>query len=154
MGSRISYIWATIRWLVVMLVAAVGLEAPGVASTAIRPKPLRVWEGIGSWYGPRFHGRLTANGETYDMYAATAAHPTLPLGSLVRVTWPRSGRSRTVRINDRGPFIAGREIDVSFEVARWLGFKENGLARLRLELLEVPPKRWRKTPKSATRGDD
>ncbi len=152
MRTRLFYIWATVRWLLVMLVVAQGLEAPGVARTAPRPKPVRTWEGLASWYGVPFHGRLTANGETYDMYAATAAHPNLPLGSLVRVTCLRNGRSRLVRINDRGPFIAGREIDVSFEVARYLGFHEQGLARLRLELLEVPAKRWRKTSQPRTPG--
>ena len=106
-------------------------------------KPIRVWEGLSSWYGEKFHGRLTANGEIYDMYAPTAAHPSLPLGSLVRLVNPKTGKSRMVRINDRGPVIDGREIDVSYEVARSLGFEEQGLARLRIELLEVPKSHWR-----------
>jgi rare lipoprotein A len=93
---------------------------------------------MSSWYGPGFHGRLTANGEVFDMYAPTAAHVSLPLGSLVRLVNPTNGRSRLVRINDRGPIIEGRELDVSYEVAESLGFTEQGLARLRIELLEVP----------------
>jgi len=101
-------------------------------------KPLAVWECTSSWYGDDFDGQPTANGETYDMYAATAAHPTLPLGSLVRVVNPRNHRSQVVRINDRGPYVEGRELDVSYEVARRLGFDQHGIAKVRLELLEVP----------------
>jgi rare lipoprotein A len=79
------------------------------------------------------------------MYGMTAAHRTLPLGSLVRVVNPATGRGRLLRINDRGPFIDGREIDVSYQVACQLGFESRGLARLRIELLEVPERRWPKT---------
>jgi rare lipoprotein A (peptidoglycan hydrolase) len=103
-----------------------------------QPKPLAVWECLSSWYGEPFDGQLTATGEIYDMYAPTAAHPTLPLGSIVRVTNTRNQRSTLVRINDRGPYIVGRELDVSYEVARRLGFDQSGLAKVRLELLEVP----------------
>lgn len=109
-----------------------------LTSKAKEPKPLAVWECTSSWYGDDFDGQPTANGETYDMYAATAAHPTLPLGSIVRVVNTRNHRSQIVRINDRGPYIEGRELDVSYEVARRLGFDEHGLAKVRLELLEVP----------------
>lgn len=103
-----------------------------------QPKPLAVWECTTSWYGEDFDGLPTATGETYDMYGATAAHPTLPLGSIVRVVNTRNHRSEIVRINDRGPYIEGRELDVSYEVARKLGFDQRGLAKVRLELLEVP----------------
>jgi len=102
------------------------------------PKPMAVWECVSSWYGEDFDGQPTATGETYDMYGATAAHPTLPLGSIVRVVNIRNDRSEIVRINDRGPYIPGREIDVSYEVARELGFENHGVARVRLELLKVP----------------
>lgn len=100
--------------------------------------PLAVWQCITGWYGEDFDGRSTANGETYDMYATTAAHPTLPLGSVVRVINMRNHRSQIVRINDRGPYVEGRELDVSYEVARRLGFDGKGLAKVRVELLEVP----------------
>jgi rare lipoprotein A (peptidoglycan hydrolase) len=106
--------------------------------SAAARKPLAVWECTSSWYGDDFDGQPTANGETYDMYAATAAHPTLPLGSIVRVVNPRNHRSQVVRINDRGPYVEGRELDVSYEVARRLGFDQHGVAKVRLELLEVP----------------
>lgn len=101
-------------------------------------KPLAVWECTTSWYGEDFDGLRTANGETYDMYGETAAHPTLPLGSIVRVVNTRNHRSQIVRINDRGPYVEGRELDVSYEVARRLGFDQSGLAKVRLELLKVP----------------
>jgi rare lipoprotein A (peptidoglycan hydrolase) len=101
-------------------------------------KPIAVWECTTSWYGEDFDGQPTANGETYDMYGETAAHPTLPLGSIVRVVNPRNHRSQIVRINDRGPYVEGRELDVSYEVARRLGFDHSGLAKVRLELLKVP----------------
>jgi rare lipoprotein A len=109
---------------------------------------LAVWECTSSWYGDDFDGQPTANGETYDMYAATAAHPTLPLGSIVRVVNPRNHRSQVVRINDRGPYVEGRELDVSYEVARRLGFDQHGVAKVRLELLEVPAR-----PRAMERAD-
>ncbi len=124
-----------------MFLVAPGLEAPLVAYPSESLTPIRVWHGVASWYGPGFDGRTTANGETYDMLAATAAHPTLPFGSLVRVVDPQTGRSRVVRINDRGPFVEGREIDLSYETACRLGMEDRGIARVRLELLEVPPRR-------------
>lgn len=104
----------------------------------LKPQPLKVWECVSSWYGEDFDGRPTANGETYDMYGVTAAHPTLPLGSIVRVSNPKNHRSLIVRINDRGPYVDGRGLDVSYEVARRLGFDQSGLAKVQLELLEVP----------------
>lgn len=91
--------------------------------------------GVASFYGRRFHGRRTANGERFDMGAMTAAHRTLPFGSLVRVTNPRNGRSVTVRINDRGPYARGRTIDVSRAAAEELGMIRRGHARVELELL-------------------
>ncbi len=89
--------------------------------------------GIASWYGDAFHGRLTSNGEIFDMRSITAAHPTLPLPSYVRVTNLSNGRSLIVRVNDRGPFHANRVIDVSVRAADLLGFKHQGTARVRVE---------------------
>jgi rare lipoprotein A len=124
-----------------MFVFAPVVEAPLVAHTSEPVKPLKVWTGLASWYGAKFHGRRTANGKTYDMNAATAAHANLPFGSLVRVVNPRTGKSRIVRINDRGPFVEGREIDISYAAAVRLGIEDRGLARVRLELLELPQRR-------------
>ncbi|KGE02562.1 septal ring lytic transglycosylase RlpA family protein [Pseudohaliea rubra] len=94
-------------------------------------------EGIASWYGTRFHGRKTANGEPYDLYGPTAAHRTLPIPSYVRVTSLSNGRSMVVRVNDRGPFHPERVIDLSYGAAVRLGFAEAGTARVQLEALTV-----------------
>ncbi len=91
--------------------------------------------GTASWYGHPFHGRPTANGERYDMNDVTAAHPTLPLPSRVRVTNLENGRQLVVRVNDRGPFIDGRLIDLSRRAAQLLGFYRKGLAEVRVEYL-------------------
>ncbi len=88
--------------------------------------------GIASWYGADFHGRLTANGETYNMEALTAAHTTLPLPSYVYVTNEANGRTILVRVNDRGPYVGGRLIDLSHAAARALGTERQGTARVRV----------------------
>lgn len=95
--------------------------------------------GIASWYGRKFHGRQTANGERYDMYAVSAAHPTLPLPSFVRVTNLQNGRSIVVRINDRGPFARGRIIDLSYRAAQLLGYVKQGTARVRVSAVGSSP---------------
>jgi len=91
--------------------------------------------GIASWYGPKFHGRRTANGERFDQNALTAAHRTLPMPSMVRVTNLANGRSVDLRINDRGPFSDNRIIDVSKKAAELLGFRRDGTARVRVQIL-------------------
>ena len=96
-------------------------------------------EGIASWYGADFHGRLTANGEVFDMHSITAAHPTLPIPSYVRVTNISNQKSIVVRINDRGPFHSNRVIDVSVKAAKLLGFHDRGLARVRVEYVGRAP---------------
>ncbi len=100
--------------------------------------------GIASWYGPNFHGRLTANGEVFDQESLTAAHPTLPLPSLVRVTNLENGRSVVVRVNDRGPFVRGRIIDMSRRSARLLGFQGKGTARVRVSILAEDSRRLKR----------
>jgi len=96
-------------------------------------------EGIASWYGTDFHGRLTANGEVYDMHGISAAHPTLPMPCYVRVTNLANQRSLIVRVNDRGPYAGNREIDLSGKSAELLGFRGNGLARVRVEYVGRAP---------------
>ena len=98
-------------------------------------KPYRQ-QGVASWYGQRFHGKKTSIGETYDMYGMTAAHPTLPLPSYVRVTRLDNGRSVVVRVNDRGPFLRGRLIDLSYMAASKLGYVGNGHTNVEVELLD------------------
>jgi rare lipoprotein A len=114
------------------------------------PKPYRVYgkwyrplpdamgfsqEGIASWYGKKFHGRKTSNGETYDMYKMTAAHKTLPLGTWVQVQHLASGKQIKVRVNDRGPFVQGRIIDLSYAAAKELGIVGPGTASVRVVAL-------------------
>ncbi len=94
-----------------------------------------VEEGMASWYGGDFHGRKTSNGETYDMHAMTAAHKTLPMNVYVRVTNLANGRQSVVRINDRGPFVSGRIIDLSYAAAKELGVVGPGTAPVRVEAL-------------------
>jgi rare lipoprotein A len=96
-------------------------------------------EGIASWYGPDFHGRLTANGEVYDMHAISAAHPTMPLPSYARVTNLENGRSIIVRVNDRGPYARNRVVDLSIGTAKALDFYGRGLARVRVEYVGRAP---------------
>jgi rare lipoprotein A len=89
--------------------------------------------GVASWYGEDFHGRRTANGETFDMNSFSAAHPSLPLPSNVRITNLGNQRSVVVRVNDRGPFVGGRVIDVSAKTAKALGFYDDGLSKVKVE---------------------
>jgi rare lipoprotein A len=93
--------------------------------------------GVASWYGRRFHGQKTASGELYDMYAMTAAHPTLPIPSYVRVTNLANGRSVVVRVNDRGPFHSSRVIDLSYAAAYRLGYIQAGSAQVELESVQA-----------------
>lgn len=97
-----------------------------------------VEEGVASWYGVPFNGHRTSNGEIYDMYQLTAAHRTLPFGAIVRVTNLINGQQTEVRINDRGPFVAGRIIDLSLAAAQAIGLVGPGTGRVRLELVSGP----------------
>jgi rare lipoprotein A len=107
-------------------------QAPKALS-AQHNKPYQV--GTASWYGDYFEGRPTASGEPFNMYDMTAAHLTLPLGTLVRVTNLRNHRSVIVRINDRGPYVDGRIVDLSYNAARVLHFDQQGLQRVRLDVV-------------------
>lgn len=137
--------------LVLLLVCACSTAKPAPAGHGgKKPRPYKIagkWyhpishaggfrqEGLASWYGKKFHGRRTANGEVYDMYAMTAAHKTLPLGTMVRVRNLENGREITVRVNDRGPFVRGRIIDLSHTGARKLGVLGPGTARVAVTAL-------------------
>lgn len=100
--------------------------------------PLSVETGLASWYGPPYHNRVGSNGEVYNMHAMTAAHRTLPLGTIVRVTNLKSGHAALVRITDRGPFIPGRVIDLSLAAARKLDVYLPGTAEVKLEVMQAP----------------
>ncbi len=90
-----------------------------------------------SWYGPGFHGRKTANGERYDQMAYTVAHKSMKFGTLLKITNPKNGRSLVVRVNDRGPYIEGRELDLSKAAAHELGLIKKGVARLKVEKINI-----------------
>jgi rare lipoprotein A len=109
-------------------------QVPAVTVPVTRPThPYQV--GTASWYGDYFEGKPTASGEPYNMYELTAAHPTLPLGTLVKVTNLRNHRTVVVRINDRGPIVPGRIIDVSYGAAKTLRFQNRGIQRVRLDVI-------------------
>jgi|SRR5277367_996611 len=109
-------------------------QASGHNSRKTNPNSKAYQVGTASWYGEQFQGKQTASGEPFDMSDFTAAHPSLPLGTFVRVTNLRNGKAVVVRINDRGPVVDGRIIDLSYNAARVLGFKDRGLQRVRLDL--------------------
>src|SRR5271169_239783 len=142
MRGHIAHTLATVLMVVSLGAAQRPTSSESVntrSKTAVAPaktshtKPYQI--GTASWYGSYFQGRATASGEPYDMYDLTAAHPTLPLGSWVRVTNLRNGRAVVVRINDRGPIVPGRIIDLSYNTARVLHFESRGLQRVRLDVV-------------------
>jgi rare lipoprotein A len=127
--------------------------ALGRSYTPLSGDPAFRQRGLASWYGKQFHGGRTANGETYDMFAMTAAHPTLPIPSYVRVTSVRNGRSVIVRVNDRGPFKADRVIDLSYAAASKLGIVATGTGEVEIEritMAQIASGDWRG---SGARGD-
>lgn len=112
---------------------------PEIRNQIGKNKPYQI--GTASWYGDYFVGKPTASGEDFDMYDMTAAHPTLPLGSYVRVTNLRNGRAVVVKVNDRGPIVPGRIIDLSYGAAQALEFEHRGLQRVRLDVVKPRTKR-------------
>src|SRR3954466_11198202 len=112
---------------------AAGPVTQGSTSKQVTPKPYQV--GRASWYGKQFHGRSTASGEPYDMFQFTAAHRQLPLGTWVRVTNLRNGRSITVRVNDRGPYVGNRIIDLSYGAAQMLELRARGTEKVRIDIV-------------------
>lgn len=125
---------SVIRVTLASLVAASLAFSPGLAMAGGKTHH-RVISGTASWYGPGFNGRRTANGERYNMHALTAAHKTLPFGTKVKVTNRRTGKSVIVRINDRGPYVRSRVIDLSRTAARDIGLIATGTAPVTLEVL-------------------
>ncbi len=108
----------------------------------------KVIYGVSSFYGEDFHGKLTANGEVYDMYGLTAAHKTLPLNTVVRVTNTANNKSLILRINDRGPFVKGRILDCSYGAALKLGFITHGTTKVKIEVIEWGDGKYMKHKKS------
>jgi rare lipoprotein A len=131
--------------LLVMVAASSCTRPPRTVPPEVTPEGIET--GLASWYGPGFHGRPTSSSEIYDMHDMTAAHPTLPFGTYVMVTNLENDRTAVVRINDRGPFVGGRIIDLSRAAASVLGIIGPGTARVRLEVL----KDYRETASSPPR---
>jgi len=115
--------------------ASADLAEPSIPADT---KPLATETGKASWYGPPYHNRRGSNGEVYNMHAMTAAHRTLPLGSIVRVTNLKTGHAALVRITDRGPFIPGRVVDLSLAAARQLDVYQPGIADVKVEVMQTP----------------
>jgi peptidoglycan lytic transglycosylase len=122
-----------IRLFYMTLAWSVATAAPTALLPVVAQKPVESIQA--SWYGPHYDGRLTASGEVFDMNQLTAAHRELPFGTRLQITCPENGRSVLVRINDRGPFVAGRDLDLSRAAARKLGIERQGLALVRCERL-------------------
>jgi rare lipoprotein A len=118
--------------LIVGMLGCAGKQAPRTAPAVDGYSE----KGLASWYGPKYHGRTTASGEPYDMHELTAAHRTLPFGVVVEVIDLDTRRKVRVRINDRGPFVEGRIIDLSYAAARQLGIVEQGMARVRIVVVD------------------
>lgn len=117
---------------------ASGPHVPAKPAQPDRRPAIFIESGLASWYGGPYHNRKAANGEVYDMHQLTAAHNTLPLNSVARVTNLASGKSVTVRITDRGPFIKGRILDLSYAAARQIDLWRSGVSKVRIEVLEAP----------------
>ena len=125
------------RFAGILLAAAMAAGTFGSSASASPRAPEGYRQrGVASWYGPEFHGRRTASGERFDMYALTAAHRTLPLSTEVEVRNPRNGKSVVVRVNDRGPFRGNRIIDLSYSAARALGLVRSGVGVVEIQALE------------------
>ncbi len=127
------------RTLLSFLALSLPLVVSACASNGSRPKGIVIERGIASWYGPGFHGRFTASGERYDMDAMTAAHQSLPFGTVVEVRNLDNGKTARVRINDRGPFMKGRILDLSRAAAKALGIFGPGTAPVELIAMGIEP---------------
>ncbi len=145
------------KWLIILLIFAMSCSnspryRTGSVSTskkahiplATKGKHAKVLIGVSSFYADDFHGKLTANGEVYDMYGITAAHKTLPLNTVARVTNMENNKSIILRINDRGPYIAGRILDCSYGAALKLGFIEQGTTKVKIEVIEFGDNKYMK----------
>jgi rare lipoprotein A len=117
--------------------------------TAPAGPPTIIQIGTASWYGPGFHGHETASGETFNQYALTAAHRTLPLGTAAKVTNLATGQSVMVKINDRGPYVKGRHLDLSRAAAKQIGLTKHGVAKVKIEA-QTPRRAKRHVPRHGT----
>jgi rare lipoprotein A len=130
-------LWATLAGLAIGSFGCARVAPPPIVATPV-PKIGFLEDGVASWYGVPFHGRATASGEIYDMEASTAAHRTLPFGTVLQVDNLDNAYTTTVRVNDRGPFVKGRNLDLSRRAARELEMIGPGTARVRLTIVSAP----------------
>ncbi|HEX2222835.1 MAG TPA: septal ring lytic transglycosylase RlpA family protein, partial [Thermoanaerobaculia bacterium] len=143
---------ALVSLVVIQLLATGCSNNRKVATPAPPSKGNLIQAGMASWYGPKFHGRRTANGERYDMHALTAAHPTLPFGTRLAVRNPRTGQEVVVRVNDRGPFKGNRILDLSYAAANAVGVVRPGIAFVELYLASSRRGRTDGVMTAATQG--
>src|SRR6187399_2866459 len=127
-----------VTWSLVLVLAGSAISSARPSASTQRGRKPKFEEGLASWYGPGFHGKRTASGEIYDMNALTAAHRTLPLGTLVEVRNLENDRTLVARINDRGPHNRRRILDLSMAAAKELGIDRTGIARVRLTVVASP----------------
>lgn len=166
-NSRTCVHWCTVLLAVVALLTGCAQKelrsasrssaapAEGTPEPPAAAAPYRYTEtGIASWYGKEFQGKRTASGEMFDMYAFTAAHRTLPLGAIIQVTDQNNLKSVNVRVNDRGPFIRDRILELSYAAARELGFAGHGTAHITIETLEEPQQRTVYTVQAAVFAEE
>lgn len=125
-----------LHWVGVGILVLIAIQITGCVSSRRYKYQRTTYFGTASWYGKKYHGRITASGEKYNMRRLTAAHPFLPFGTRVKVTHLENGKSIIVTINDRGPFKDNRIIDLSFKAARAIGLVKEGIARVKVEVLE------------------
>jgi rare lipoprotein A len=133
-GRLVACVKAGPGMAIVLALVACGPKAGPGRSPALPPGGTQT--GLASWYGPNFHGKTTANGERYNMLALTAAHRSLPFGTYVRVSNLANGRTLVVRINDRGPFVRGRILDLSYAAAKILDITRAGVVKVRLRIMD------------------
>ncbi|NOY64133.1 MAG: septal ring lytic transglycosylase RlpA family protein [Nitrospirae bacterium] len=142
--------------ILLILLAFLGACSGGRVEVRVPPQPLIPPEGkttmVASWYGKKFHGRPTASGEIFNMYGHTAAHKSLPFGTLLRVTNPANGRSVVVKINDRGPFVKGRDLDLSYGAAKQLGLIQKGTSVVYVDFIGRDNRYIRQVKYVATEG--
>lgn len=132
MGKKINGLLFSLKFILPVIIMVIFSSCTRIKVTSQAPAQT----GLASWYGPDFHGRATSSREIYDMYDLTAAHKTLPFGTMVVVTNLENGKSVTVRINDRGPFVKGRIIDLSYAAAKAIDMVGPGVVPVKLEILE------------------
>jgi len=140
------YLRYRLHYVVGIILCLISASCVGISKKIYLPPPGGEYV-TASWYGPKFHGRPTASGEIFNMYDLTCAHKTMPFGTKLRVTNPENGKSVIVTVNDRGPFVRGRDIDLSYGAARAIGLVEKGVGTVKIEYLGRDMRYVKRVPK-------